>query len=274
MLGKLIKYEFRATFKLFLLAYGVLIVISLINSFIPWDSFATDPSSAVFIAKSIFKGVFTFLYVIILIGVVVLTLAAVIVRFYKNLLGDQGYLMFTLPVKPNALILSKLVVAFVWNVSTSIIVALSLIFFNFRQGMFDSIVELIREIGGQGLDIFGWTVVIIITLLLAAISSILQFYAAMAMGMHITKSRLGGTILGYLIIYAASQVISLIIMIPGMLIISADSGSSIMDTAGMVDTTNSIFMAVMFMSALSYVLMGIGCYIVAHKFLSKKLNLG
>ena len=45
-------------------------------------------------------------------------------RFYKNLLGDEGYLMFTLPATPGQQIFSKLLVSLVWSLMGIVVVIL------------------------------------------------------------------------------------------------------------------------------------------------------
>ena len=45
-----------------------------------------------------------------------------LVNFYKNLITDEGYLMFTLPVRPIEILSSKLVNACIWNFSAYVIV--------------------------------------------------------------------------------------------------------------------------------------------------------
>ena len=64
-----------------------------------------------------------FMYISIFIALVAATVIIVILRFYKGLLGDEGYLMHTLPVKPWQLITSKGLVA-AGVVLLSIIVAM------------------------------------------------------------------------------------------------------------------------------------------------------
>lgn len=45
-----------------------------------------------------------------------------LVNFYKNLITDEGYLMFTLPVRPIEILSSKLINACIWNFSAYVIV--------------------------------------------------------------------------------------------------------------------------------------------------------
>ncbi|MEE0775749.1 MAG: hypothetical protein U0M15_01655 [Bacillota bacterium] len=105
MLGKLLKYEFKATGRMLLPLYGAMILAGLVSSFvINRDAFGAT------------QVIFTMVYVGICVAALVITLLLVIQRFNKNLLSDEGYLMFTLPVSTDSLIFSKLIVAVCWGI--------------------------------------------------------------------------------------------------------------------------------------------------------------
>ncbi len=90
MLGKLIKYEIKATARTFLPLFAALLISAGIYKLISALS-AKAPQAPEIISL--------ILYNIILVGVFVMTFVVMVQRFYKNLLSDEGYLMFTLPVK-------------------------------------------------------------------------------------------------------------------------------------------------------------------------------
>ena len=71
-------------------------------------------------------------YVAAIIGVFIVAFILMLQRFYKNLLGDEGYIMFTLPASVHQHVWSKLIVSAVWFIATGVVVILSLIhIFNF-----------------------------------------------------------------------------------------------------------------------------------------------
>ena len=115
MLGKLIKYEFKATGRTFLPLYGAILLVALIQRFLGRSN------------KGVFEelntlGNFTNLALGgLLIALVVITLIVTIQRFQKNLLSDEGYLMFTLPVKIRSLIIAKMLVAVTWVILSGIV---------------------------------------------------------------------------------------------------------------------------------------------------------
>jgi hypothetical protein len=118
MLGKLLKHEFKATARLLLPIYLLLVVLTIIDRIVLGLDFKGS--------LSIVTGFVTFAYVATLIAIVVVSFVIIALRFYKNLLSDEGYLMFTLPTKQSALINSKLIVSFIWNIAGVLAVFLSL----------------------------------------------------------------------------------------------------------------------------------------------------
>ena len=60
-------------------------------------------------------------YVSVILAIAVLCFVNTIQRFYKNLLGREGYLMHTLPVTETQLILSKLLTSMVWVLCSGLV---------------------------------------------------------------------------------------------------------------------------------------------------------
>ena len=109
MLGKLIKYEFRATAIYFLPIYVVLVLVSGLRYVV---SLISQRFSNGFSAFSGFS--LSAIYLLLALGLAITTFIVIIIRFYKNLLGTEGYLMFTLPVSVEQNILAKLIPSVVW----------------------------------------------------------------------------------------------------------------------------------------------------------------
>ncbi|NMA55206.1 MAG: hypothetical protein GX952_04665, partial [Firmicutes bacterium] len=102
MLRKLLKYEIKATARVFLPLYLILFTMAIVNKLI----------SLIFpLGIETPKVVGMAIYSAILVGMFVATFVMILQRFYKNLLANEGYLMFTLPTVSWKLICSKLLVA-------------------------------------------------------------------------------------------------------------------------------------------------------------------
>ena len=106
MLGKLMKYELKATGRVLLPLYGAILLVSVLGAF------SLERMSEFEMGALLFVLVYTGLCV----ALVVLTLVLIIQRFNRNLLKDEGYLMFTLPVSVHSLLFSKLFSALLWCV--------------------------------------------------------------------------------------------------------------------------------------------------------------
>ena len=121
MLKKLLKYEFKATARTYGGMYLALLAASVLfgGSVWRWNSTNSD-------AYSTLVGLLSLVYTAVIIGTVVVTIMTIVQRFYRNLLGREGYLMHTLPVTPAQLILSKLISSMVWLLCSILVIALSL----------------------------------------------------------------------------------------------------------------------------------------------------
>lgn len=113
MLKKLLKYEFKATGRTFIPIYIAILLVSIINRLFKVIDIELGFNLTVIVLVSLF------------IALGVLTIIWVIQRFNKNLLSDEGYLMFTLPVTPTQLIGSKLITSVIWTITSGIIAILS-----------------------------------------------------------------------------------------------------------------------------------------------------
>ena len=130
MLNKLLKYEFKATARWFLPLYIALIVLTLLNKL---TMIVELPEIAVFTVLEVLLMVF---YVMIIIFTSIATLILLLVRFYKNLYTDEGYLTHTLPVKPSMHLNCKLLSGFIWNVASGVVQIISLFILFAGEGLF------------------------------------------------------------------------------------------------------------------------------------------
>lgn len=125
MLKQLLKYEFKATGRVYGGLYlAILAVSALLGAFFRFPDMASNfPIAAA-----------TIVYMMLCVAIAAITVLTVIQRFTRNLLGREGYLMHTLPVTPAQLILSKLISSMVWLLCSILVVAFSLFVF-FLFGM-------------------------------------------------------------------------------------------------------------------------------------------
>ncbi|MGX4599411.1 ABC transporter permease [Faecalimicrobium sp. JNUCC 81] len=119
MLGKLLKYELKAYIRIFIPIYIAIIAMSFLNRLFG----GSELFQMQFIMTTVLIGLFVALYV--------LSIIIAIQRFRKNLLGDEGYLMFTLPVKTSSIIISKYLASLIFTILSGLVALLSfMIIFN------------------------------------------------------------------------------------------------------------------------------------------------
>ncbi len=188
MLRKLLKYEFKSTGRTFLPIYGALLITAFLTRLF---AFNKDFSNSFFLG--IFQVAISSLFGFLLMAVFILTLVVSLQRFYKNLLGEEGYLSMTLPVKPWQHICCKSLTSLVWYIFSGIAAFLAFLILVYEKGMigdfFDAIGILIRrgDLTGQLLTVCG-------EFFLFGIIGVLAFtmmlYASMALGQLSANKRL------------------------------------------------------------------------------------
>ncbi len=112
MLGKLLKHEFKATYKVFLGAYAFVAILG-IMSLIFNELYNNTPNNAVF---SVFKLTTNMVLIMAIVIIFIGTVLMYILRFRSNILKDEGYLMHTLPVKARNLVITKVMATISWLV--------------------------------------------------------------------------------------------------------------------------------------------------------------
>ena len=190
MLGKLMKYDLRSCLRrfapLWIAALALSVLIGLSFRFIVDIKTGTLltfllgilPSMALF-------GLF--------VAMAVMALIFVIQRFYRGLLGDEGYLMFTLPASAGAHIASKGLTALILEVVSALVALLSgfLLVAVFRPaGFAEGWTEFWRMLAQLDLPAgFPWLIVegIFLSLVIAATET-LKIYTAISIG-HLAKRR-------------------------------------------------------------------------------------
>ncbi len=190
MLGSLIKHEFRATARRMLPTLGVLALLAALANL---SIRLLDAEFGGLLLK-ILMALFIAAFFIGIIVAWIIALVLMISRFYRNLLKDEGYLMFTLPTDTHALIWSKLIVSTVWFLATALLIALCFMLTMFNiAGLsgedLSGLMPALRE-GLSFLYAMGVTksslILSLAQLILASVVSCLvtclHFYAAMGLG--------------------------------------------------------------------------------------------
>ena len=152
MLGKLIKHEFKDTYKLFCLYYAILAVLTVLGAITVRSSeVIKDPG----LILSIIMALTMVAYVIMMWILGLITIMALCSRFNKTMYGDRGYLTHTLPVTKTSLLASKYIVSIVWCIASVAVMFISLLVFgSFLSGenLFTSLIFELSHTKWQIID--------------------------------------------------------------------------------------------------------------------------
>lgn len=218
MLKKLIHHEFIATGRIFLPLYGAFLIMSILLRVYMEIQKAWGFELPGWLG--VIGAIPIILYVLLFIAVIAATVVVAIQRFYKNLMTEEGYLMFTLPVKVHQLVNSKLIVATVWSIISGLLCVLSVFilamtFDTFK--VFGYWWEVVYTgAAEQGLYLTGWLLFeLIVSMLVSIVGSFIMIYAAIAATNFSSNHKVLMGIGAYLLINIVLQTIMSIVMIGG-----------------------------------------------------------
>lgn len=218
MLGKLIKHEFRATSTIFLLGWLIILAIAGAISLSQY-LFTLIPHYQQNTVLTGFMVLSGFLLVFLFISLIPACLILYAFRFYKNLMKDEGYLMFTLPVNAWHHVFSKLLVSIVWSIGTIAVVILSVFVLFLGTTSFTDIADFFtsfwRAFGNMitdGLSEHTFEIILYFSSIFASgVCAILQIYAAISIGQSFGKHKLAASILSWLCLSAITGIIGMIV---------------------------------------------------------------
>lgn len=195
MLGKLLKYEYKATSRYFIGLYIVLALLTIGNKVMITIEATTDIDLKV---VDILFGIIMASYVIAIIAIAVATVVLMLRRFYFNMLKDEGYLTFTLPATVGQHIASKMIVCITWVIATVVLTGVSIFVvtyskdIDYARGISYSVQKL-TQLGAWGYVAEG-----IIAAIVTVIGMPILMYACLSIGQLYTKHRVVGAILAYI----------------------------------------------------------------------------
>lgn len=277
MLGKLLKYDIKALWKmmlpLILSALGISVVgtvalrilVEMSNS-----SFQYNPFSGLFLTS---LGMLVFVTVMGLIAFGVISTVFILYRYYKNLFTDEGYLTFTLPVTPNEILLSKTINGILWSAVSAVVIfvcAAMMIVLGSGGGwktVFDEIMGFLQyTLQFMGLNSLLVAVETILTMIFSLIYSILVCYLSITIGSTVARRHKVLASIGVFfgIQFGLSTVTSLIHLVPSIYISSASiEVSSSTWTVQLTTVINLVIQAAV----------AVGAYLICHTILKRRLNL-
>lgn len=273
MLSKLLKHELKATSRYFFPLYLALLCITILNKFF----FEINITHSSFSFLDFFRGLILAAYILIICTVFVVGFIITILRFYKNLLGDEGYLMFTLPVKIHQHITSKLIISLFWSFLSVIMFIISISILLTGTGFLSEFWVELTKVINEGYRIVGNKLTLsiflfIVLIPIGQITSILMFYVSISIGHLSNKYKILGSIVAYFIINFIIQFISTAFMfIYGL---NNNNFETLNDSSASFAIDMVTFMNDTFIFSLVFtIIFGSIFFLATNYILTKKLNL-
>lgn len=281
MLGKLLKHEWKAVWKVPMLLFGILMIMAVMAGLtfsLPiWDSeWIGLPLSGVMLLMMFYFA---------LIGVSVGVSIYFAVRYYRNMFTDEGYLTHTLPVTSHQLLLSKVITMCGWQLISGIAVIISLILFggvtflslvpkdsSFAREMVDFFSELMQALPElwrtpelRGIN--GFCASIVVMMLTGTFSGTMTVIGSVTLGQMVRGHRILGSVGAYFAIQTIMQIVTTLLILPLMMMRIETFDYYIEDSPFFVMTPMYFVMAVIALAV------GLGLYFLSEYLIRKRLEL-
>lgn len=264
MLRKLLKYDLRANMKLYLFIWPAMLLLAGLQRLLlelPVTGFLGH----------FLMSLLTGLMVLALIAMVVLCFVICVIRFYSGLLRREGYLMFTLPVKPWLLLLSKLLAAMLTLIPTCIFAyfGIALILSGTTDGVWNTMFNF-SQILDQPLS--AWTLILAgLTVLAAVANMILRVYFVSCLGHLFRRARIFLSILFYYLIGVLMQIASMMTLVS----VNYEPNTFVNSVFTWVESLSFNGAMSAFLGTILLINVAIGCvyFFVSEVILRKRLNL-
>lgn len=264
MLRKLLKYDLRANMKLYLFIWPAMLLLAGLQRLLlelPVTGFLGH----------FLMSLLTGLMVLALIAMVVLCFVICVIRFYSGLLRREGYLMFTLPVKPWQLLLSKLLAAMLTLIPTCIFAyfGIALILSGTTDGVWNTMFNF-SQILDQPLSA-GTLILAGLTVLAAVANMILRVYFVSCLGHLFRRARIFLSILFYYLIGVLMQITSMLTLVS----VNYEPNTFVNSVFTWVESLSFNGAMSAFLGTILLINVAIGCvyFFVSEVILRKRLNL-
>ncbi len=210
MLGKLLKHDFIATWKVPVALDAVLIALGVFT--------AAMLSTIRHVGESFGMSMFMFsvigLFYIGIIAANIITLIYLVIRYYRNLYTSEGYLTFTLPVNTDMIVHSKVITGALWLFLSYLCTFISLLIAGagFIKMSNVSLEEVCAAFGEAynvlGFAESGFSAILLITILITPFAGILCMYFCVSVGQLWQNHKILGSVLCVVALHILNQILS------------------------------------------------------------------
>ncbi|MCR5675194.1 MAG: hypothetical protein K6G16_05720 [Lachnospiraceae bacterium] len=231
MLGKLIRHEFKATWKILLLLNAVTLGAGVACFFVMNTLHGYMENGDELISNNVLRMLVTssyvtwfILYFLSIFAVNLGTVLFLMIRYYRSLYSKEGYLTFTLPVGTQEILHAKLITGYVWSIGGGLITMLSILlmllgllfsFTPFEQQ------EILQEVGDFANLILNPATLLLFVLfgLVMPLYGLISIYFCITVGQLWQKHKIAGAILCYIALNFVNRVIMSFLTIGRMMLL-------------------------------------------------------
>ncbi len=268
MLKKLMKHELRATGRIMLPLFLLVIVSSALANISTRFLMESDHDFLNLLGILLLT-----VFVLAIMAMCVMAFVLMIQRFYKSLLQDEGYVMMTLPVSVHQHVWSKLLTSLLWYIGAAVVSALAIVILVFDidfvkqiTRFFRDLVEMLPKLDMDALHIAVFAFEMLLLMLVGAAASCLLFYAALSVGHSFPNHKILLSVAFYFGIQFGLQLLF------GAVTLLLNAAAPLPMFASFADA--SLYIHVMMLAiTIGTALVGALFYFICTFFLKKKLNL-
>lgn len=265
MLGKLIKYDLKASAKVFILFHGAFILACLLCRILFVDHLRFDaPAEPLITAIAVFSS----LMILLCVALNLATWLQITFRFYRNLFSREGYLSWTLPVSGLSQLWGKIISGYIFMALDAVIIAAGILILVTTGNITTAYSAVAPEVTAElGMPLGTIAFYLFMFCLVSSISTVIMGYFCIAVGQLFPGHRVLCAVAAYFITSFVVQILSLILLIftglfPGYTALRI-TGSTV------TDYLFSIFA----LSGLLTLAVTVIQYAVTHYIMKKKINL-
>ena len=287
MLGKLMKHEWKSTYRVGCLMLIILLVVTFFGWLSwkspMWQALGGNMETVGTSIWDIFSIFMLMIYMVMLVGVIYGIMIYLGVHFYKTMYTDQGYLTHTLPVTKHQILGSKILVSGIWYLIITLAVYFSM--FLWFASLISIVVpdgyslarawqEITPELGEVfegfktelGWDLKATGIYMLVYTLIAPFSGLTVMFGAITLGQLFHKARVFMAIVCYIGVTVVSSLLASIFQSFSSVSLFSNMAE---DTAFFGKYMNGILGFTLVVNLVLAVIL----YFVSHYIISKKLNM-
>ncbi len=290
MLGKLVKHEWRSTWKigtLLMICIAALTLVSCLALRMPFLYGAMSGESNPVFGILDVMGILTLIvYVFAMMGVTYGLMIYLGIHFYKSMYTDEGYLTHTLPVTHHQLLIAKTLVSGIWMILMNLVLILSIVVLAYTAVCMymnatpADVTGVLGEAIAEGFSMMPdeiksktvlFVVMLIFLLLLSPFCSMLMLFGSITLGQLFTKHRAIMAIVCYIgVSFVCGIFSSVVSMITSFRYMFREMASDVFDEAAfMLDFYSGTYG----IQIVVLLLTGALLYFVSHLILQKKFDI-